>query len=193
MSSGSVRLCWCIFSSLLVICVSKIRCGIHARYVKCDYKQRGLSNFVPKALSYSSSAREGTLETKFRFSSSTVRVQYSSNSPVRKPVTMELHWRLHGRPLQRNHSYLCVDLFARSMGKFNNLAIFIQGSYLYGRLDFANSIFFVSVVFGQRQTWPIYFKYRLLITFLPLLARKVLLLLFLIFIVLPPPPPPHFF
>ena len=45
-----------------------------------------------------------------------------------------------------------VDLFACSMGKFNNLAIFIQGTYLYGRLDFANSIFFVSVVFGQRQT-----------------------------------------
>ena len=77
MSSGSVRLCWCIFSSLLVICVSKIRCGIHARYVKCDCDRgddndvraqtRGLSNFVPKALSYSSSERERTLETRFRF------------------------------------------------------------------------------------------------------------------------------
>ena len=31
------------------------------------------------------------------------------------------------------------------------LAIFIQGSRLYGHLDFANSIFFVSVLFGQRQ------------------------------------------
>ena len=39
------------------------------------------------------------------------------------------------------------------MGTFNNLAIFIQGSRLYGGLDFANSILFVSVVFGQRQTW----------------------------------------
>ena len=36
------------------------------------------------------------------------------------------------------------------------LAIFFQGSRLYGRLDFANSIFFVSVVFGQRQKWPSY-------------------------------------
>ena len=77
MSSGSVRLCWCIFSSLLVICVSEIRCGIHARYVKCDCDRgddndgraqtTGLSNLVPKALSYSSSARERTLETRFRF------------------------------------------------------------------------------------------------------------------------------
>ena len=25
-------------------------------------------------------------------------VQYSSNPPVGKPVTLELHWRLHGRP-----------------------------------------------------------------------------------------------
>ena len=33
------------------------------------------------------------------------------------------------------------------------LAIFFQGSRLYGRLDFANSIFFVSVVFGQRQKY----------------------------------------
>ena len=46
----------------------------------------------------------------------------------------------------------CVALFAFSMRKFNNLAIFLQGSRLYGRLDFANSIFFVGVVFGQRQT-----------------------------------------
>ena len=152
MSSSSVRLCWRIFSSLLVICVSKICCGIHARYVKNDYKQRGLSNFVPKALSYSSSAREGTLETKFRFSSSTVRVQYSSNPPVCKTC-------YHGVALATTRStsvakplLSCVDLFARSMGKFNNLAIFIQGSHLYGRLDFANSIFFVSVVIGQRQT-----------------------------------------
>ena len=77
MSGSSVRLCWCIFSSLLVICVSKIRCGIHARYVKCDCDRgddndgraqtTGLSNFVPKALSYSSSERERTLETRFRF------------------------------------------------------------------------------------------------------------------------------
>ena len=37
------------------------------------------------------------------------------------------------------------------MEKFNNLAVFIQGSRLYGRLDFANSIFLISVVFGQRQ------------------------------------------
>lgn len=78
MSGSSVRLCWRIFPSLLVICVSKILCGIHARYVKCDcdrgddndvrVQTTGLSNFVPKALSYSSSAeREGTLETRFRF------------------------------------------------------------------------------------------------------------------------------
>ena len=46
----------------------------------------------------------------------------------------------------------CVDLFAFSMETFINLAIFIQGSRLYGRLDVANNIFFVSVVFGQRQT-----------------------------------------
>ena len=47
----------------------------------------------------------------------------------------------------------CVDLFACSEETFINLAIFIQGSRLYGRLDFANSIIlFVSVVFGQRQT-----------------------------------------
>ena len=46
-----------------------------------------------------------------------------------------------------------VDLFACSVEAFINLAIFIQGSRLYGRLDFANSIIsFVSVVFGQRQT-----------------------------------------
>ena len=64
----------------------------------------------------------------------------------------------------------CVDLFACSEETFINLAIIIQGSRLYGRLDFANSIIlFVSVVFGQRQTWPIYFKYYwLLITFLML-------------------------
>ena len=50
---------------------------------------------------------------------------------------------------------------------FNDLiAIFIQGSRLYGHLhvDFPNSIFFVSVVFEQRQTWPICFKYWLLVT-----------------------------
>ena len=47
----------------------------------------------------------------------------------------------------------CVDLFACSVETFINLAIFIQGSRLYGRLDFANCIIlFVSVVFGQRQT-----------------------------------------
>ena len=46
----------------------------------------------------------------------------------------------------------CVDLFACSMGTFINLAIFIQGSRLYGRLDVANNIFFVSLAFGQRQT-----------------------------------------
>ena len=47
----------------------------------------------------------------------------------------------------------CVDLFACSVETFINLAIFIQGSRLYGRIDFANSIIlFVSVVFGQRQT-----------------------------------------
>ena len=49
------------------------------------------------------------------------------------------------------------------------LAIFFQGSRLYERLYFANSIFFVSVVFGQRQKWPLYFKYWLLITSLRLL------------------------
>ena len=54
-----------------------------------------------------------------------------------------------------------VDLFACSMKTFNDLAIFLQGSRLYGRLDFANSIFFVSLVFGQRQTWPVHFKYWL--------------------------------
>ena len=31
-------------------------------------------------------------------------IQYSSNPPVSKPVTSELHWRLHGRPVQRNHN-----------------------------------------------------------------------------------------
>ena len=44
------------------------------------------------------------------------------------------------------------------MEKFNNLAVFIQGSRLYGRLDFANSIFFISVVFGQRQRRRITFE-----------------------------------
>ena len=33
-----------------------------------------------------------------------------------------------------------VNLFACSLETFNNLAIFIQGSRLYGRLDFANSM-----------------------------------------------------
>ena len=46
-----------------------------------------------------------------------------------------------------------------SMEPLNNLAIFIQGSRFYGHLEFANSIFFVSVVFGQRQTWPIYLRW----------------------------------
>ena len=52
----------------------------------------------------------------------------------------------------------CLDLFACSMEKFNNLAVFIQGSRLYGRLDFANSIFLISVVFGQRQRRRITFE-----------------------------------
>ena len=34
----------------------------------------------------------------------------------------------------------CVYLFACSMEAFNNLVIFIKGSRLYGRLDFADSI-----------------------------------------------------
>ena len=32
-----------------------------------------------------------------------------------------------------------------------SLAILIQGSRWYGRFDFANSIFFVNIVFGQRS------------------------------------------
>ena len=52
----------------------------------------------------------------------------------------------------------CLDLFACSMEKFNNLAVFIQGSRLYGRLNFANSIFLISVVFGQRQRRRITFE-----------------------------------
>ena len=52
----------------------------------------------------------------------------------------------------------CLDLFASSMEKFNNLAIFIQGSGLYGRLNFANSFFLISVVFGQRQRRRITFQ-----------------------------------
>ena len=43
----------------------------------------------------------------------------------------------------------CLDLFACSI---------IQGSRLYGRLDFANSIFLISVVFGQRQRRRITFE-----------------------------------
>ena len=46
----------------------------------------------------------------------------------------------------------CVDLFACLMEIFNNSVIFIQGSGLYGHLDFTNVIFFVRIVFGQRQT-----------------------------------------
>ena len=34
----------------------------------------------------------------------------------------------------------------------------LEGSRLYGSLDFANSISSVSLVFGQRQTWPIYWN-----------------------------------
>ena len=52
----------------------------------------------------------------------------------------------------------CLDLFACSMEKFNNLAVFIQGSRLYGRLDFAYSILLISVVFGQRQRRRITFE-----------------------------------
>ena len=52
------------------------------------------------------------------------------------------------------------------METFNDLAIFIQGSSLYGRLDLPTTVFFVSVVFGQRQTID---QYWLLITFLRLL------------------------
>ena len=37
---------------------------------------------------------------------STYQLKYSENPPDDKPVTMELLWRLHGRPVQRNHSYL---------------------------------------------------------------------------------------
>ena len=35
------------------------------------------------------------------------RIQYGTIKILQngKPVTMELHWQKHGRPVQRNHSY----------------------------------------------------------------------------------------
>ena len=69
-----------------------------------------------------------------------------------------------------------------ALGQLENLRFFIQIIYwdprfysfralgsvqfsLEHSLDVANILFFVSIVFGQRQTWPVYFKYWLLITF----------------------------
>ena len=51
------------------------------------------------------------------------------------------------------------------MKTFNDLAIFIQGSRLYGRLDFANSIFFVSLCLDNGK----HDQYILNIAFLRLL------------------------
>ena len=60
----------------------------------------------------------------------------------------------------------CVDLCPYSIQTFNSLAIFIQGSRWNGRFHSANSIFLVNILIGQWQTWAIYFKWWLLITFL---------------------------
>ena len=71
------------------------------------YKQRAFPTSFPR-LSHAHRARREREPWKRSFAfflQYSLTVQYTSNPPVGKPVTMELHWRLHGRPVRQNHSH----------------------------------------------------------------------------------------
>ena len=54
-------------------------------------------------------AQAGTCNRERAFKRERRIFSYSNfqlNPPVGNRVTMELHWRLHGQPMQQNHSHL---------------------------------------------------------------------------------------
>ena len=73
------------------------------------YDMGGNASVVQFNLGYFQLYRSDSFCAATKIISNSASVQYSTvhfNPPTNNHVTTELHWRLHGQPMQQNHPYL---------------------------------------------------------------------------------------